>query len=161
MNSAPEGSALNQSERITGDEDYNEAWKRRSNKDSESSIALDHDPRGADEKEQWRLSLRIKKHERDNEIESVRSSLTLIAKDTDSYRNFQVNTYFIIGLVATVCCAGFQLGHVVACTNQLNKYFEASYDEIFTKDGKGNSFYHSMIGSSGIFGCTIGAISAN
>jgi hypothetical protein len=85
----------------------------------------------------------------------------LIAKDTDSYRNFQVNTYFIIGLVATICCAGFQLGHVIACTNQLNKFFEASYQEKFSGSDGSKSFYHAIIGSSGIFGSTIGAITAN
>jgi hypothetical protein len=55
----------------------------------------------------WRLSLRIKGHDKDNEIESVKSTLSLIAKDTSAFRNFQVNTMFVVLLVATICCAGF------------------------------------------------------
>ena len=97
------------SDRITGNEDYRDSWKVRDSprEDNSTSIVLDSDQRNS-EKDKWRLSLRLKgKHDEENEIESVRSTLTLIAKDTSAFRSFQANTKFVIGLVATICCAGF------------------------------------------------------
>ena len=167
MNDDVQPSATNTSidDRITGNEVYRDSWRRKgtvSGGDETASIILDSEATaGGHEKHSWRISLRLKKqYDEDNEIESVRSTLSLIAKDSETYRNFQANTPFIIGIVATICCAGFQIGHVIACTNQLHKFFEAKYPKQFTKDGT-SSFYHALIGSSGIFGTTIGAISAN
>ena len=97
------------SDRITGNEEYRDSGKVRDSprEDNSTSIVLDSDQRNS-EKDKWRLSLRLKgKHDEENEIESVRSTLTLIAKDTSAFRSFQANTKFVIGLVATICCAGF------------------------------------------------------
>lgn len=99
-------------DRITGNEVYRDSWRDKgtfSRGDEGDSIVLDTDGAGGgQEKHSWRLSLRLKKqHDEENEIESVKSTLSLIAKDSETYRNFQGNTSFIVGLVATVCCAGF------------------------------------------------------
>lgn len=58
-------------------------------------------------------------------------------------------------MLLTLCCGGFQIGHVIAATNNLASTFEAKFDQF-----KANpTLYQSLLGSSGILGTTIGAIS--
>ena len=58
----------------------------------------------------------------------VSSTLNLIGQDSNSFRTFQANNCFLIGFLLTLCCGGFQMGHVISCTNNLASTFEAMFE---------------------------------
>lgn len=68
---------------------------------------------------------------------------------------FAVNTQFLLFLLLTLSCGGFQMGHVIACMNQLSSTFSAKFPQYAAHP----TLFSSLIGSSGIFGTTLGALS--
>ncbi len=78
-----------------------------------------------------------------------------VSKNINESRTFEANNWFLIGLLLTLCCGGFQIGHVIACTNNLASTFEEKFQQF--KDNP--TLYQSLLGSSGILGSTIGALS--
>lgn len=78
-------------------------------------------------------------------------------RDANAFRNFQVNNTFLIVLLITLGCGGFQMGHVIACTNTVSSVFIAKFESF----RRNPTLWLSILGSSGILGNTIGALSGS
>lgn len=92
------------------------------------------------------------------ELESSNSSeglVNLVKRSTNETLIFRENKMFLVALILTLSCGGFQMGHVIACTNQVTSTFEAKFEQFRIH----STFYTTLLGSSGIFGTTLGAIS--
>jgi MFS family permease len=81
--------------------------------------------------------------------------MTLVRDNSSAVMNFKVNSAFLLALILTLSCGGFQMGHVITCTNQVASTFEAKFDSF----QRHPTFYGSLLGSSGILGTSIGALS--
>ncbi len=60
------------------------------------------------------------------------------------------------GFVLVMCCSGVQIGHLIACINQLSSTFAAKYPAFKENEGVSLSFLTGM----GIFGSLIGSLIA-